>query len=450
MANIDTINHCEVCMDPTTDTGKNKKICCPYCNCVSCLDCFKEYLLQTPNLDCMKCKKMLDLEFLSTETPNSFYNKTYREYKTTLEISKEKSLLPSTQEIVEKILDNKRIDKEIKKLLDERREINEKIKFLRSKKQQINSKKDSGKSRQFIKNCPEENCRGFLTEDFICGICSTKVCERCHEIIQNDNEDNGEEVKDGDENENHVCNEEIVQNIKEINRHTKSCPECGIRIYKIDGCDQMWCVECKTAFSWKSGIIEKGRIHNPHYYEWQRQNNNGVAPRVPGDIPGGQICNEIPDIFYVLDIASYLSQNQQRMVRNAHRMIVHYCCPNNGIEAQHAQNIREYEIKKEKLRIQFLLKEIDEEKWLTELKRNLKVIEREKCVYDLLIMIREALKNIFTSFIQDPINNPIEIQLNTLRLYCNTQITTLDKRFKQILYTIAPSWIIPRFGNLFI
>jgi hypothetical protein len=27
-------------------------------------------------------------------------------------------------------------------------------------------------------------------------------------------------------------------------------------------------------------------IHNPHYYEWQRQNNGGVAPRVAGDVCG--------------------------------------------------------------------------------------------------------------------------------------------------------------------
>jgi hypothetical protein len=26
-------------------------------------------------------------------------------------------------------------------------------------------------------------------------------------------------------------------------------------------------------------------VHNPHFYEWQRRTNGGVAPRVPGDAP---------------------------------------------------------------------------------------------------------------------------------------------------------------------
>jgi hypothetical protein len=46
----------------------------------------------------------------------------------------------------------------------------------------------------------------------------------------------------------------------------------------------MWCTQCHTAFSWKTGDIET-RIHNPHFYEWQRRTNGGVAPRVPGDAP---------------------------------------------------------------------------------------------------------------------------------------------------------------------
>jgi len=46
----------------------------------------------------------------------------------------------------------------------------------------------------------------------------------------------------------------------------------------------MWCTQCHTAFSWKTGRIET-QIHNPHFYEWQRRNNNGQAPRVAGDIP---------------------------------------------------------------------------------------------------------------------------------------------------------------------
>jgi hypothetical protein len=60
----------------------------------------------------------------------------------------------------------------------------------------------------------------------------------------------------------------------------------------------MWCTQCHTAFSWKTGRLEKN-IHNPHFYEWQRKNAaNGAAPRNPGDIECGRelthdTCNHI-------------------------------------------------------------------------------------------------------------------------------------------------------------
>jgi hypothetical protein len=58
-------------------------------------------------------------------------------------------------------------------------------------------------------------------------------------------------------------------------------------ICKIDGCDQMWCVSCQTPFSWATGRQVFGVVHNPHYYQWLRNQNNGEAPRVAGDIPCG-------------------------------------------------------------------------------------------------------------------------------------------------------------------
>ena len=52
-------------------------------------------------------------------------------------------------------------------------------------------------------------------------------------------------------------------------------------IHKIDGCAQMWCTECHTAFDWRSGRIETGRVHNPHYFEFKKRS------REHGDIPCG-------------------------------------------------------------------------------------------------------------------------------------------------------------------
>jgi hypothetical protein len=90
-----------------------------------------------------------------------------------------------------------------------------------------------------------------------------------------------------------MCNPDDVATAKLLAKDTKPCPKCATGIFKIDGCDQMWCTQCRTAFSWRTGAIET-HIHNPHYFEWMRRNNGGVAPRNPGDNGG---CAELGHLF---------------------------------------------------------------------------------------------------------------------------------------------------------
>ena len=131
--------------------------------------------------------------------------------------------------------------------------------------------------REFIMRCPAEDCRGFLSTSYKCGTCEAWACVDCHVSVGKD------------KNAPHSCNPEMVLSAKAIKDETRPCPKCGTRIFKTDGCDQMWCVMdgCGTAFSWTSGHIVTGIIHNPHYYEWLRRKEGGQLPREAGDIPCG-------------------------------------------------------------------------------------------------------------------------------------------------------------------
>jgi hypothetical protein len=127
----------------------------------------------------------------------------------------------------------------------------------------------------FVRQCPADKCRGFLSSQWKCGICEQWTCPDCHEL------------KGATRDCEHKCDPNNVETAKMLAKDSKPCPKCQSLIFKISGCDQMWCTQCHTAFSWKTGRLEKN-IHNPHYYEWQRKNGGGAAPRNPGDIECGR------------------------------------------------------------------------------------------------------------------------------------------------------------------
>ncbi len=131
--------------------------------------------------------------------------------------------------------------------------------------------------KKFIMKCQATNCVGFISTQYKCGVCESFTCPECLEIKLDDD---------------HVCKPDSIESVKMIKKETRPCPNCATRIYKIDGCDQMWCVDCKTAFSWNTGQISNSKIHNPHYYEYLRQ-TQGSVPRDPADVPGGG-CAQFP------------------------------------------------------------------------------------------------------------------------------------------------------------
>ena len=135
--------------------------------------------------------------------------------------------------------------------------------------------------RHFVRACPIETCRGFLSTQWKCGLCGVHTCSSCHV------------PKTADKDAEHTCNPDDVATAELLAKDTRPCPKCGTGIFKIDGCDQMWCIECHSAFSWITGRLEVGHVHNPHFFEYQRR--IGANTRNILDMP----CNALnPDRYH--------------------------------------------------------------------------------------------------------------------------------------------------------
>lgn len=217
---------------------------------------------------------------------------------------------------------------------------------------------------QFIRKCGDAECRGFLSSRWKCGLCEKSTCSDCHEFLLD---------------KEHVCNPDNIATAQLLAADTKACPKCQTNIYKIDGCDQMWCTQCHTGFSWKTGKIEL-KMHNPHYYEWQRQ--NGGLARAAGDVQCGRVMdhflagdirrairdriteldNEIEDEDELSEITTNLEDGfltAERIIRNCVQLIAY---ERNELDIP-GQNLQ--------LRIRYLLHNMDEK----EFKKNLLMLE---------------------------------------------------------------------------
>lgn len=320
---------CNICFEKYTTTVR-AKVTCPFCPSASCKTCLQQYLLSCKeDAHCMGCKREWNREFLDLNFTPTFRKGPLRQHRRDVLVEREMAMLPSMQIYVEATVLRDRAFKEYRKYTNEADKLNiDKLKleraFFNSTSQEeyldaIDKLKgiitehaeksylskmhytiynqhvatlegrQSGRvpARQFIMKCPgqadngTEPCRGFLSSQWKCGTCQKFFCHDCHVLL-------GE-----DKNVPHLCKDEDKATAALIQKETRPCPKCGVRISKIDGCDQMWCTSCQTAFSWNTGqIVANTRIHNPHYYEYLRQTGRAL-PREPGDIP----CGGIPDYY---------------------------------------------------------------------------------------------------------------------------------------------------------
>lgn len=394
------VKPCPVCMDDFTKIIR-QPITCAYCPHAVCRQCISQFLLTSLNdPHCMECKREFNREYIDTNLTQTFRKGPLKLHRRKVLMDRERGRLPAMQVFVEATNTLNRLGLEVHQLKKDRRQLkiqrnellaqtnlsydvlsqqlepihkrlSEKKLMIRTLETQMATAravltgKEKAETRQFIMKCPAEECRGFLSSAWKCGTCDKFFCSECHA------------QKAGMRDEAHTCNEEAKATASMIRQETKPCPKCGIRISKIDGCDQMWCTECHTTFSWNSGqVLLNTVVHNPHYYEYLRKANGGAVPREAGDIPCGGLPNPylFSRLIYEIDPQGTKFSTQKKYeVTQIHRClsdIFNYRLPNYPLR-QNANVNRDIDIL-------YLMNRMTEDEWATKLEHIETQFERKK------------------------------------------------------------------------
>jgi hypothetical protein len=318
---------CQICATEL-NASVRARVPCFACPLVVCKTCVREYLKTSTALPkCMGCGAAFQLNYLVTHLNRSWVNDGLKPVMKETLVAAELAKMPATLPFAEAELERRRLAKmnrdyqaRIDKLQAQMTRYTNAMVANRYRMRgeavparYLNDlvRDDNGGAavredtkKKFIMACPNGGCKGFLSTAYKCALCEKFTCPDCLVVLGDD----------------HACVESDKLSAELIKKETRPCPTCGERIFKVNGCDQMFCTavndgtRCATVFDWKTGAVQVGGVvHNPHFYELGRA--NGELARNVGDMP----CGGLPDIRRLIAVLERLDAQQTR-----HRVFVTY------------------------------------------------------------------------------------------------------------------------------
>jgi hypothetical protein len=253
-------------------------------------------------------------------------------------------------------------------------------------------------------------------------------------------------VKGDKKDSEHTCNPDTVKTVEMLKKDTKPCPSCAANIHKISCCDQMWCTQCKVAFSWRTGLRINGVIHNPHFYQWQREGGNAVAA-----VPGAVRCGGIPDRTHFWNKIKHLFpsrpiENQQKQRFNRRVNTLHLDIKRTILDlhrsANHVQFVIVDEMRRKcqqlrdnrDLRVRYITKTITEKKLKTNICRRDSAHTKNTDILQIYELMNNIMTEACVSIYNTPTMESLIEQLNRCergRNYCNTELKKISVRYNQ-------------------
>lgn len=210
----------------------------------------------------------------------------------------------------------------------------------------------------------------------------------------------------------------------------------------VKNCDQMWCTQCHIAFSWESGLRVNGVVHNPHFYQWQRE-GGGAAPI---QTPGAQACGGLPGSWQfrrqlnkAITGDPYKGNNISESIMRLHNGCVHF----QRFELNRLRIACQNASDNSNLRIKYLCKEITEEYLMQQLEKRDKMREKKMAqlqVYELIATIfLENLNDIQQIILSGNVSKDDLIKTcignlercHKVRIYANKQIANISCVYSQ-------------------
>ena len=244
----------------------------------------------------------------------------------------------------------------------------------------------------FIKKCPSNDCTGYLNNQHICTQCRKVVCMECLNIKEDD----------------HKCLESDLKTAKLLMKDTKPCPKCYTLIYKINGCDHMWCPQCHCKFSWDTNKITNGRTSNPHYYEYQRKIKK--EEREIGDIQ----CGGSPSQNLIVDNIRKYVKNSSNSSDDFNLYCKYFCDISPFLVYIREEKIKElidpFEYQSLcKYRIEYLNNKITEDKYIDLIYRAEKTYYRNKEINDIYNTCVLLFEDILRLIVSENVKNMIDV-----------------------------------------
>lgn len=437
---------CNICIEPFNRSNR-VMIACIRCDFESCRECNETYLMSSKELShCMNCKCDWDYRTLHSLFTQTFQKK-YKKHIENILFDRERAMLPATQPFVEEKNMKKLINKEIKKISEEIYYLTENYNVYYNENYDVNDNYDTSaynnwkfnnendfndwkfnnqkqdektneivnltikkweleqklkslniQTQNFIKKCTVQNCPGFLNSEWKCGMCNNETCKDCHDVLSS----------------GHKCNPENIETVKLLSRDSKGCPKCATPIFKIDGCDQIYCTLCHTAFSWNTGKIESGVIHNPHFMELQeRQERNLLEIRC-----GREIDRNI--LIYLYNLRLNPQNNLIYLIAGATSNIRHIELPKyaNGTINDNFD-----------LRFKFLDSTISEESFKLTLHKRYKENSKKQEIAHLLNMYTNCITEIIYRYI-------VELRQNNDNVNHRISFKSIEKKYLYEIYSL--------------